>query len=146
MKAVVQRVKQASVTIDGNVVGEIKSGLAVLIAFAESDNIETIKWFANKLMNQRIFNDENDKLNLSLLDTKGELLLVSNFTVYGDTRKGFRPSFTASASPSRAEEIYNEFVQYVKDNYEVNVQTGEFGADMDVAIVNDGPVTIIIEK
>lgn len=146
MKAVVQRVKQASVTIDGNLAGEIKSGLAVLIAFAENDNTETIKWFANKLMNQRIFNDENDKLNLSLLDTKGELLVVSNFTVYGDTRKGFRPSFIASASPARAEEIYNEFVQYLKDNYEVNVQNGEFGADMDVALVNDGPVTIIIEK
>ena len=146
MKAVVQRVKQASVKIDGEIVGEISAGILLLIAFSANDNDETITWFANKLMNLRIFNDENEKLNLSLLDTNGELLIVSNFTIYGETRKGFRPSFTESASPQAAEEIYERFIQYIKANYSTKVQTGQFGAMMDVSLINDGPVTLIVEK
>ncbi len=146
MKAVVQRVKQASVKIDGEIVGEISAGILLLIAFSANDNDETITWFANKLMNLRIFNDENEKLNLSLLDTNGELLIVSNFTIYGETRKGFRPSFTESASPQAAEEIYERFIQYIKANYPTKVQTGQFGAMMDVSLINDGPVTLIVEK
>lgn len=146
MKAVIQRVKQASVTIDNILHSEINYGLLVLIAFNENDNIETIKWFANKLVNLRIFNDESLKLNKSLMDINGDLLIVSNFTIYGDAKKGFRPSFTESAPPIIAKNLYNDFVKYMKDNYTLKIQTGEFAAMMDIALINDGPVTIIIEK
>lgn len=146
MKAIVQRVKQASVTVDGEIIGQVNAGILLLIAFSADDGTETIKWFANKLMNLRIFNDENEKLNKSLIDIEGELLIVSNFTVYGDTRKGFRPSFTSSAGSADAEIIYNQFVDYITNNYKIKIQTGRFAAMMDVALINDGPVTLIIEK
>lgn len=146
MKAVVQRVKQASVRINNEVYSEIKSGILVLIAFTENDNIETIKWTANKLVNLRIFNDEEGKLNKSVQEINGDILIVSNFTVYGDTRKGFRPSFTASAPPDIAKNIYNDFINFIKNNYSLNIQTGQFGAMMDVSLINDGPVTLILEK
>ncbi len=146
MKAVVQRVKQASVKIDNNLISEINKGIVVLIAFSDSDNIDTIKWFANKLINLRIFNDENNKLNKSVLDLNGDILIVSNFTIYGCARKGFRPSFIDSASPEIARKIYNEFIDYIKNNYNLKIYSGEFGAMMDISLINDGPVTLIIEK
>lgn len=146
MKAVVQRVKQASVTIDGEVVGEIGQGLLVLIGIAVGDDDSTIKWFANKLANLRVFEDEAGKMNKSLIDVSGEMLVVSNFTIYGDAQKGFRPSFTSAAAPNISEAIYDKFVEYLRENYEINIQTGQFGAMMDVALINDGPVTLIIEK
>lgn len=146
MKAVVQRVKQASVTIDGEVVGEIGQGLLVLIGIAVGDDDSTIKWFANKLANLRVFEDEAGKMNKSLIDVSGEMLVVSNFTIYGDAQKGFRPSFTSAAAPNISEAIYDKFVEYLRENYEIIIQTGQFGAMMDVALINDGPVTLIIEK
>lgn len=146
MKAVVQRVKQASVTIDGEVVGEIGQGLLVLLGIAAGDDENTIKWFANKLANLRVFEDEARKMNKSLIDVSGEMLVVSNFTIYGDAQKGFRPSFTSAAAPNISEAIYDRFIEYLRENYEVNIQTGQFGAMMDVALINDGPVTLIIEK
>lgn len=146
MKAVVQRVKQANVTIVGEVVGEIGQGLLVLLGIAAGDDENTIKWFANKLANLRVFEDESGKMNKSLIDVSGEMLIVSNFTIYGDTQKGFRPSFTSAAAPNISEAIYDKFIEYLRENYEINIQTGQFGAMMDVALINDGPVTLIIEK
>jgi len=146
MRAGVQRVTRAKVTVDGVVTGEIDAGLLVLIAMSASDGDAEIAWFANKLVNLRIFNDSNGKMNLSVLDTGGSILVVSNFTVYGDVKRGFRPSFTDSAPAREAEIIYNKFVDFLKENYQINIQTGVFQAMMDVELVNDGPVTVIIEK
>jgi D-aminoacyl-tRNA deacylase len=146
MKAVVQRVKKASVTIDGKVISSINVGLLVLVAVAELDTDEIISWFANKLANLRVFDDEDGKMNKSLLDVKGELMIVSNFTVYGETKKGFRPSFSNACKPETAKNIYNKMLEYIKTSYNFPLKTGEFGAKMDVELVNDGPVTLIIEK
>ncbi len=146
MKAVVQRVKSASVSIDSNVKSSIKNGLLVLVAIAENDNDEVISWFANKLANLRIFEDEEGKINKSILDINGEMLIVSNFTIYGETKKGFRPSFSAACPPETAKIIYNKMLEYIKSSYDFQLKTGEFGAMMDVELVNDGPVTLIIEK
>jgi D-aminoacyl-tRNA deacylase len=146
MRAVVQRVKRAKVTIDGVVTGEINSGLLILIAMSASDTDAVIAWMANKLVNLRVFSDENQKMNLSVQDTGGSMLIVSNFTVYGDVRRGFRPSFTDSAPAAVAEVLYDKFVNYLKTNYKLNIQTGVFQAMMDVELVNDGPVTVIIEN
>jgi D-aminoacyl-tRNA deacylase len=146
MRAVVQRVSKASVKIDAKICGEIHTGLVVLIAVSETDSGETIKWMCNKIVNLRVFPDEDNKMNLSVQDVNGEILLISNFTLYGDTRKGFRPSFTDSAPPSVAEPLYNEMIQYLKKNYSVKIATGEFGAKMDIELINDGPVTLIIDK
>ncbi len=147
MRAVVQRVKKSSVTVSDEVVGAIDKGLMVLIAVASTDSESTINWFTNKLINLRIFEDENGKMNKSLLDVNGELLIVSNFTLYGDAKKGFRPSFGESAEPIFAENIYNKFVENCRQTYpQIKIETGSFGAMMDVMIVNDGPVTIIIDK
>lgn len=147
MRAVVQRVKKSSVTVADEVIGAIDKGLMVLIAVASTDNDATINWFTNKLINLRIFEDEAGKMNKSLLDVNGELLIVSNFTLYGDARKGFRPSFGESAEPVFAENIYDKFVDNCRKSYpNIKIETGSFGAMMDVMIVNDGPVTIIIDK
>lgn len=146
MKVVVQRVKKASVKINGQIKGEISAGLLVFVAFKEDDGIEQIKWFANKLANLRIFNDEEGKMNKSALDVNGEMLIISNFTLYGDVQRGFRPSFTDSAPANIAEPLYDEFVKYLKENYPLKIEDGVFGAMMDIELINDGPVTIIIEK
>ena len=146
MKAVVQRVKKASVTIGGEIKSSINAGLLVLIAIAEFDNDEIIDWFVNKLINLRIFDDEDGKMNKSILDTKGEMLIVSNFTIYGETKKGFRPSYSNACPPESAKLIYNKMLDYIKSSYDFTFKTGEFGAMMDVELVNDGPVTLIIEK
>lgn len=147
MIAVVQRVKQSSVTIRAsNEKRSIGKGLLVFLAIKNNDNIETIKWFVNKIVNLRIFPDANDKMNLSVQNVGGEIMVVSNFTLYGDVMRGFRPNFTYSAPPEVAEPIYNLFIEQLKTATQHKIVTGEFGAMMDIELVNDGPVTIIIEK
>jgi D-tyrosyl-tRNA(Tyr) deacylase len=146
MKAVVQRVSRANVTINGNLYNSINTGLVVFLGIAPNDNINNIVWMCNKIANLRIFNDENGKMNLSVIDIGGEILLISNFTLYADVQKGFRPGFTDAASPEIARPIYNKFIDYLKNNFPVNVKDGVFGAMMDIELVNVGPVTIDIER
>ncbi|AEV69336.1 D-aminoacyl-tRNA deacylase [Acetivibrio clariflavus] len=145
MRAVVQRVTGSKVTVDGNVVGEIQKGLNVLLGIGQDDTDKDIEYVADKIVNLRIFEDSNNKMNLSLLDVKGELLVVSQFTLYGDCRKGKRPSFDKAARPEAAEAIYNKFLDYLK-KYDIKVQTGKFQAMMMVEIQNDGPVTLLIDS
>ncbi|MCX6156213.1 MAG: D-aminoacyl-tRNA deacylase [Candidatus Kapabacteria bacterium] len=144
MKAVVQRVKRAKVAVDGDIIGEIGFGLLVLIGIKEGDNNETIRWMSNKLVNLRIFPDDDDKMNLSVSDVGGGILVISNFTVYGDVNKGFRPNFMAAAAPEISEPIYNELLNYLRNNYNLKIEAGKFGAMMEIELVNDGPVTIVI--
>lgn len=145
MKAVVQRVINAEVKISNEIAGSIGRGLLVLVAITAEDNDKTIDWFANKLLNLRIFEDREGKLNLSVRDIGGDILVVSNFTIYADAQKGFRPSFSHSASSEIAEPIYNRLVEKLRSS-EIHIETGHFGADMQIKLVNDGPVTLIIEK
>ena len=144
MRVVVQRVKRSSVTIDGEVVGQIGPGLLILLGIREGDGDRQLEFLAEKLLNLRIFADEAGKMNRSVLDVKGELLVVSQFTLYGDCRKGRRPSFIDAARPEVAIPLYERFVARLRQGG-LEVQTGEFGAMMDVELVNDGPVTLIIE-
>jgi len=146
MRAVVQRVSKASVTIGNIVKGEIGAGLCILLAIGEEDNFDTIRWMANKLVNLRIFNDEEGKMNKSVLDIGGGLLIISNFTLYGDAKKGFRPSFAHAARPEISEPLFGQLIDFMRKNYPIKIETGEFGAMMDVGLVNDGPVTVIVEK
>jgi D-tyrosyl-tRNA(Tyr) deacylase len=145
MKAIVQRVKQARVEIDGKVSGEICNGILVLLGIIDGDR-EKIEWMSRKLINLRIFPDEEGKMNRSVSDVGGGILIVSNFTLYGDVQKGTRPSFGRAAHPDISEPIYDEMIKYMRENFDVSIETGKFGAMMDVSLVNDGPVTIIIEK
>ncbi len=146
MKAVVQRVKSASVKIDGKIHGAISKGLLVLLAVKEGDNDEVISWFANKLVNLRVFPDDDGKMNCSVLDIGGEILLISNFTLYGDTNKGYRPSFSKAANPEISKPIYEKLLTFLRVNNPLKIEAGVFGAMMDVELINDGPVTVIIEK
>jgi D-tyrosyl-tRNA(Tyr) deacylase len=145
MRLVVQRVKNAKVTVDNRVTGKINEGFLVLLGVTHSDTKETADFLVKKLCNLRVFKDENDKMNLSIKDINGELLIVSQFTLYADCQKGNRPSFVNSAKPEYANELYEYFVSETRKEVK-NVQTGEFGAHMDVELLNDGPVTIILEK
>ena len=145
MRSVVQRVNSASVTVDGEVIGKIDKGLLVLLGVCDDDTEADMKWLADKVSGLRIFTDENDKMNLSLEDVSGEILVVSQFTLYGDCKKGRRPNFTGAGKPDFAEKMYEEFVKYLKTKIEV-VETGRFGADMKVNLENDGPVTLIIDS
>lgn len=145
MRAVVQRVKQSSVKTNGEIVGRIGRGLLVLLGVAKGDRAEDADYLANKILNLRIFEDEDGKMNRSLLEIGGELLAVSQFTLLADCRKGRRPSFIAAAEPGKATELYEKFVERVRQTG-VAVQTGRFRAMMEVALINDGPVTIIIES
>ncbi|OPZ83914.1 MAG: D-tyrosyl-tRNA(Tyr) deacylase [Firmicutes bacterium ADurb.Bin419] len=145
MRAVVQRVAGSKVTVDGNLTGEINRGLNVLLGVGQDDNEKDIEYLAEKILNLRVFEDTNGKMNLSLLDVSGELLVVSQFTLYGDCRKGKRPSYDKAARPEFAEDMYNKFVDYCKQ-YEIKVQTGKFQAMMMVEIQNDGPVTLLIDS
>jgi len=145
MKAVVQRVKSARVTVNNTVVGEIQSGILILLGVKKGDKAETVRWVAEKCVNLRIFENDEGKFHFSLLETSREVLVVSQFTLYGDCRRGRRPSFTDAADPEDAEKIYNDFVNILKD-MGLKVETGVFGAHMDVELVNDGPVTLIVEQ
>lgn len=145
MKAVLQRVSQASVTIQDEVVAQIESGLLVLIGIEDTDNHEDIEWLSAKIVNLRIFADENDVMNLSLKDIDGDMIVVSQFTLHALTKKGNRPSYIKAARPELAIPIYESFVQKIEIDFGKKVQTGKFGADMKVSLINDGPVTIIID-
>lgn len=145
MRAVVQRVKESSVTVDGVCIGKIGRGLMVLLGVAEGDTIREADFLVDKILNLRIFEDEDGKMNLSLKNTDGALLVVSQFTLLGDCRKGRRPSFVQAAGPEKAEELYEYFVKKAEEN-DISVETGRFRAMMDVALVNDGPVTLIVES
>jgi D-tyrosyl-tRNA(Tyr) deacylase len=145
MRAVVQRVKRSSVSINGEVVGKINQGINVLLGISASDNAEIIDYMVNKIINLRIFEDKNGKMNLSLLDIQGECLIISQFTLYGDCRKGRRPSYTAAAEPVYAEEIYKVFLEQLKRKID-RVESGVFQAEMEVEIVNDGPVTLLVDS
>jgi len=145
MLAVLQRVTQASVSIDGKVVGKIDKGLVIFLGIRKGDTEEDIPYLADKCANLRIFEDERSKFNRSAIDVRGEFLIISQFTLFGDTRKGRRPSFTDAAPPEIAEPLYQKFVDYLRNNG-FKVATGEFGAKMLVEIHNDGPVTISIRS
>ncbi|MGE0083632.1 MAG: D-aminoacyl-tRNA deacylase [Desulfococcaceae bacterium] len=145
MKAVVQRVKENSVTVEGKRISSIGKGLLVLLGVAEGDGEKEALYLADKIANLRIFEDENGKMNRSLLDIHGEMLVVSQFTLLGDCRKGRRPSFIQAAGPEKANELYQYFVAKIRE-MGVSVQTGQFRAMMDVALINDGPVTLIVES
>ena len=144
MKLVVQRVTRASVTVENEVVGKIEKGLMVLLGIGENDTEEIADFLVNKLVNLRIFEDENEKMNLSVKDIGGKVLIVSQFTLYGDASHGNRPSFTTAAKPEMADKLYEYFCKKCEEK--VPVQKGKFRHHMDVELVNDGPVTIIMEK
>ena len=145
MRTVVQRVSSASGTVDGNVIGKINKGFLVLLGIKSTDTKQDVDYMVKKVINLRIFRDENDKMNLSLKDVNGELLIVSQFTLYGDASGGNRPSFIDAAKPDIAIPLYEYFVSECRKKINL-VQTGEFGADMKVELLNDGPVTIIMES
>lgn len=144
MRAVVQRVSSSSVVVDGSEVGRIGKGFCVLLGVTQGDGPEQVKWLVDKISSLRVFEDQADKLNLSLEDVSGEILVVSQFTLYGDCRKGRRPSFIRAADPSRAKELYDLFVDRLKDKG-LPVETGVFQSHMEVEIHNDGPVTLILD-
>lgn len=144
MKLVVQRVSKASVTVEGEIVGKINKGYMVLLGVKEGDTKKEADFLVNKLLNLRIFEDENEKMNLSIKDVNGELLIISQFTLYGDASHGNRPSFIQAEKPEKANELYEYFCKQCEK--EVHVENGKFRHHMDVNLVNDGPVTIVIEK
>lgn len=146
MIAVIQRTKNASVSIAGQVKGQIESGLVVLLGITHDDTQEDAAWLATKIVNMRIFGDAEGKMNLSVLDTAGNLLIISQFTLFADTQKGNRPSFTEAAKPDVAVPLYEFFIKTTEQKLGKKVETGEFGADMQVSLLNDGPVTIIIDS
>ena len=145
MRAVIQRVKFAKVEVDGYITGSIDRGLLVFLGVEDNDNMDDINYLADKICNLRIFEDENEKMNLSAIDVGSSLLVVSQFTLYGDCRKGRRPNFMRAAKPDFAEELYNKFVNECK-KYITKVETGKFQAIMNVTLVNDGPVTLLIDS
>lgn len=144
MKVLIQRVKKSSVTIDNNLYSSIEQGILALVGIEKNDTKQNVEKLARKIVNLRIFPDENDKMNKSLIDTKGEMLIVSQFTLCGDCKKGTRPSFDKSASPDIANELYELFIKEISD-YGIKTSQGKFGAMMEVALVNDGPVTFMLE-
>jgi D-aminoacyl-tRNA deacylase len=145
MRAVVQRVKCSKVVVDGKVIGQIDKGFNVLLGISRDDTVEDVKYMKDKIVNLRVFEDDQGKLNRSLLDVGGELLVVSQFTLYGDCRKGRRPGFTEALGGDSANSLYEEFVRLCREDVG-KVETGEFGADMMVSIENDGPVTLLIDS
>ncbi len=145
MRAVVQRVTYSSVEVNGEIVGEINNGFNVLLGISKDDTEEDMKYIKEKIINLRVFSDENDKMNLSLLDIKGELLLISQFTLYGDARKGRRPNFMNALGGEEAKRFYDKFIEMMKETG-LKIETGIFGADRKVDIKNDGPVTILLDS
>lgn len=146
MRVVIQRVNNAQVEVDSNTVGSINKGLVVLAAWEDDDSDEDIEWICNKIVNQRIFADAEGKMNLSLIDIVGELLLVSQFTLFASTKKGNRPSFIKSAKPEKANELYEKTITLFEKLLNKKIATGIFAANMQVALVNDGPVTIVMDS
>ena len=146
MRTVIQRVKHASVTIDGKVKSEIGSGLLVLLGIEDRDTEEDVVWLTKKVVNLRIFDDENGVMNRSVLESNGDILVVSQFTLHASTKKGNRPSYIKASNPDFAIPMYEKFVKQLENDLGKTVQTGEFGADMKVDLINDGPVTIIIDS
>lgn len=144
MRALIQRVTSASVKVDGKIVGKIGKGFLVFLGIYEEDTEEKIEKLTKKIINLRIFNDENDKMNLSIKDIKGEILLISQFTLCADTRKGNRPSFVSAKNPKDANKIYEKTIESIR-NENIIVEKGIFGADMKVELLNDGPVTILLD-
>ena len=144
MRAVIQRVKHSSVTVDGKILGEIGNGLLVLLGVTHTDTEKEVSWMASKVKDLRIFEDAEGKMNLGLEDIKGELLVISQFTLYGNCIKGRRPGFTEAARPDLAEPLYKKFLEKCK-SFGIKTECGEFGADMKVELLNDGPVTMIID-
>lgn len=145
MRMVIQRVERASVTVDGIIKGNIGNGYVVLVGLLSSDDEKTMDYMLDKLVNLRIYEDENDKLNLSIKDVGGELLLIPNFTLYGDARKGRRPSYAKAAPPDEADKIFNRLVEKARETG-IKVETGVFRTHMKVDLINDGPVTILIDS
>ncbi len=146
MRAVIQRVSQASVEVEGKIIAGIASGLLILLGIESEDNAEDIEWLSGKIARMRIFDDANDLMNLSLLDINGEAIVVSQFTLHASTKKGNRPSFIKAAKPDIAVPLYEKFIHQLEKELNQKVQTGEFGADMKVRLLNDGPVTIFIDS
>lgn len=146
MRAVVQRVKSASVTVDGSVVGAIEKGILILLGVEAGDTTSDLEWLVSRLARIRIFEDENEKMNLSVRDVGGDALVVSQFTLFGSMKKGSRPSFNRAAVPAEAIPLYESFVAALSEALGKPVPTGKFGAMMDVALVNDGPVTIVLDS
>jgi D-tyrosyl-tRNA(Tyr) deacylase len=146
MRAVIQRVSQASVTVEGAIIGQIQQGLMVLLGIVNEDDSADIEWLSNKIIHMRIFDDENGVMNKSLLEVGGAILLVSQFTLHAFTKKGNRPSYIAAAKPEISIPLYEAMIQQLQKDLGVPIQTGKFGADMKVALINDGPVTITIDS
>jgi D-tyrosyl-tRNA(Tyr) deacylase len=146
MRVVLQRVTSASVKIEDKYVAKIDKGLLVLLGIATDDTQEDINWLVKKIVSLRIFSDSNQKMNLSVNDINGEIIVVSQFTLFASTKKGNRPSYTKSARPEIAIPLYHNFIETLQNNFSKEIQTGEFGADMKVNLINDGPVTIIVDS
>ena len=146
MRVVVQRVSQSNVKVSGEVIGEINEGLMVLVSFVDEDNDTDLDWMTKKIINLRIFNDDEGKMNRSVQDIGGDILLISQFTLHGSTKKGNRPSFIKAAMPDFAKVMYERFIKVLEQSLGKEIQTGEFGGDMKVSLINDGPTTIIIDS
>ena len=146
MRLVIQRVREAQVTVEGRITGQIGPGLLVLAGFAPTDNTASLTWMCRKLVQLRIFGDENGQMNRSVVDTAGQILVVSQFTLLADARRGNRPSYIGAAPPPIAEPLYRQFVAMVAAELDQPVPTGIFGADMQVSLLNDGPVTIVLDS
>ena len=146
MRVVLQRVKEASVTVEDKVISEIGHGFLILLGIEAEDTQEDINWLSGKIARLRVFSDENDAMNNSIVDVDGEVIVVSQFTLHASTKKGNRPSFIKAARPDIAIPLYQSFIQQLEKDLQKKIQTGEFGAMMDVALINDGPVTIIIDS
>ncbi len=146
MRVIIQRVKEASVTVGNEIIGSIKGGLMVLVGIENADTKDDIDWLANKITGMRIFDDSEGVMNLSIKETGGDILLISQFTLHASTKKGNRPSYIAAAKPELAIPLYESFIQQLSQDLGKPVKTGKFGADMQVGLVNDGPVTIIVDS
>ena len=146
MRVVVQRVSQSNVKVSGEIIGEINEGLMVLVSFVDEDNDTDLGWMTKKIINLRIFNDDEGKMNRSVQNIGGDILLISQFTLHGSTKKGNRPSFIKAAKPDFANVMYERFIKVLEQSLGKEIQTGEFGGDMKVSLINDGPTTIIIDS
>ena len=146
MRAVIQRVSEASVTVEGAIIGQIQRGLMVLVGIVNEDDTSDIEWLSNKIIHMRIFEDENGVMNKSLIEVGGAILLVSQFTLHASTKKGNRPSYIAAAKPEVSIPIYEAMIHQLEKDLGASIQTGKFGADMKVSLINDGPVTITIDS